>query len=471
MTGCLIRIVTILLFSSAFLKSSAQQDSNTVAASHCNTKVRIGSIHISGNKITRSSIILRELSFQQGDIVCLDSVESLLHRNYLRLFNLNIFTDIRLLHELADPASLTVSITVKEQWFVIPQVFVELADRNFNVWWNEYNHDLDRINIGAFLTHKNFRGNAENLSVNVQAGYTQKLSVSYYRPYLDRQQKHGFGIAAGFTRSRELPYTTDSNKLRFARSDQFFINHQFEAAATYTFRPAYQSRHVFQLGYRSYKVNDTMLLLNSDYFADRQLHLKMIEVAYRYELNKTDNWNYPRSGLKIVAGGSARIGLEGMDFQALAGLELGAFKRFSQRWLGSAVFRGRISLPEHQPYYLRMGLGYRVNYVRGYEYYVVDGYNFGIGRFSLKYELMNRRFQNLPYRYLPVIPLRIYPKIYFDVGYINNPEAGNNYLANTLLYAYGVGFDIITAYDLKLRIEFSVNHLLQKGLYLHSNSE
>jgi hypothetical protein len=161
-----------------------------------------------------------------------------------------------------------------------------------------------------------------------------------------------------------------------------------------------------------------------------------------------------------------------MDWQAIASLELGLFRKMADRWYSSFIFRGRATIPQPQPYFLQTALGYKTNYVRGYEYYVVDGYHFGIGRLSLKYELLRRQYHDLPFRYLPELPLWIYPKIFFDAGYVSHPDPGKtNVLANRMLYAYGIGVDIITAYDLKLRIEFAINHMGESGMFLHANSE
>jgi hypothetical protein len=121
---------------------------------------------------------------------------------------------------------------------------------------------------------------------------------------------------------------------------------------------------------------------------------------------------------------------------------------------------------------LQAALGYKSNSVRGYEYYVVEANHFAIGRVSLKYEALRRQFHQLPFRYLPELPLWLYPKIFVDAGYaVNNKPLLSNTLANTFLYSIGCGFDVITAYDLKLRIEFAYNHLGENGVYLHANSE
>ena len=126
--------------------------------------------------------------------------------------------------------------------------------------------------------------------------------------------------------------------------------------------------------------------------------------------------------------------------------------------------------PQQQPYYFRNGLGTSTDYVRGYEYYVTDGYNYGVLRLNLKREVFNNTY-SLPVQYFTAIPVRVYPKLFFDVGYINTPNAGTNTLANTVLYSFGAGIDIVTLYDVKIRVEFARNHLGQNGVYLHFNSE
>ena len=108
--------------------------------------------------------------------------------------------------------------------------------------------------------------------------------------------------------------------------------------------------------------------------------------------------------------------------------------------------------------------------VRGYEYYVVDGYHYGLLRLDIKRDIFNRTFAT-PVRYFSALPLRIYPKIFADAGYIKGAATMPNQLPDRLLYSIGAGVDIVTMYDVKIRVEFARNHLGQNGLYLHFNSE
>ncbi|MCC6187208.1 MAG: hypothetical protein IT256_08670, partial [Chitinophagaceae bacterium] len=264
------------------------------------------------------------------------------------------------------------------------------------------------------------------------------------------------------------------NKLLFARHNNEFLYQYFFGQAAWMYRAAYHTRHILSVGYNHYRVGDTVLQLNNDFFAKGSKQLSYLELAYRYEYNGVDNWNYPRRGLKVVASLASRWGLAGMGYQALSGLELGVFRPLHNRWYGSLVLRGKaIVAQQQQPYFLAAAFGYKTNYVRGYEYYVVEANNFAIARLSLKYEAVRKRFEKLPFRYLPQLPLWLYPKLFLDAGYASNKNISNNNnnLANRLLYSVGMGIDIITAYDLKLRIEFAYNHLGENGLYLHANSE
>ena len=433
-------------------------------------KVTVRRIVIEGNSVTRASVILREINVHDGDVIAADSVSALLEQNKLRLFNLQLFNEVDQRTERTG-SSIDWYIKVKERWYIIPTVTVQYADRNFNTWWVKEDHDLRRAMVGLTLTDKNFRGNLETLAVTAQAGYTQKLGISYMRPYVNKGQTNGIGFSLSVSQSRQAYYNTDSNKLVYAGTYSGpVLQRQFEGGLSYIYRPAYASRHIFQVNYKDYGVGDTILKLNPDYFTNRSTVARFLELFYRYEYNGVDNWNYSLQGFKLVAYAVVRKGFEGINFQSYANVEAGLFRSVLPKWYCSAVFRGRVMYPRDQPYYFRGGLGTQTDYVRGYEYYVIDGSNYGLVRFDLKRELFNNTY-SLPVKYFTALPLRIYPKIFFDAGYIDSPSPGNSFLSNRLLYSAGIGLDIITLYDIKFRFEFAYNHLNQNGLYLHFNSE
>ena len=147
----------------------------------------IGDISLQGNNITRDHIIMRELTFRSGDSLSEQSLcyarkksrQNLLNRS---LFN---FASIDTLHRSSENDTLDIRIDLVERWYLWPLPIFEVAERNFNVWWET--KDLHRANYGFFLTYNNFRGRMEELKVLIRAGYNQNYYLFYHIPYLDRK--------------------------------------------------------------------------------------------------------------------------------------------------------------------------------------------------------------------------------------------------------------------------------------------
>ena len=58
--------------------------------------------------------------------------------------------------------------------------------------------------------------------------------------------------------------------------------------------------------------------------------------------------------------------------------------------------------------------------------------------------------------------------LFSDMGYvIDNQNQRNSNLSNGLLWGNGLSIDYVTYYDKLIRIEFSINHLGEKGVFLH----
>lgn len=366
--------------------------------------------------------------------------------------------------------SLSILIHVWERFPVIPSPNLEFADRNFNVWWSEQHRSLRRINIGLTLTDRNFLGNREQLSVIGQIGYTEKGGLSYEIPYLDKRQKHGIGIAVYGMQNREVAYITDSNKLQFYRSNTHAMLRQYQMSAWYTYRPRYAATHKISFDYQHYWISGAIAALNPEYLGNGRTQEDVLSLSYTYKYNGVDNWEYPLNGRRLVGMLQQKLMLNDNSYQTILYLQGDKYWKLKDKWYANLIFRGKFSFGQQQPYVFRRNLGYDFDYVRGYEYYVIDGSSFALLRADFKRELLNIQFR-LPVKYFQVIPVRVYAKAYADAGRAYNAHPNNDYLYNKTMYSAGLGIDIVTLYDIKLRIEYTINRMGESDLYLHKNGE
>ena len=105
---------------------------------------------------------------------------------------------------------------------------------------------------------------------------------------------------------------------------------------------------------------------------------------------------------------------------------------------------------------------------------MVDGQDFWLSKTALKYALIEKTNFEIPYvrmRQFKKAHYSLYYGIFSDMGYVVDKQTDqDNYLSNLLLIGNGVSLDYVTYYDKLLRIEFSVNHLGEKGVFLHFSS-
>ncbi|HRH36908.1 MAG TPA: POTRA domain-containing protein, partial [Flavobacteriales bacterium] len=154
--------------------------------------VHIIGVVITGNKITKDRIILRELLVHEGDSVAAATIYDKLGRSTQNLMNLSLFNTVTVLPVYLDSVKVMVEVNVNERWTIWPAPILQFADPNFNTWW--LTKDLDRINYGGYLYKYNFRGRNETVYVKAQFGYAQQFGLRYKVPYFDRKQRWGMSI-------------------------------------------------------------------------------------------------------------------------------------------------------------------------------------------------------------------------------------------------------------------------------------
>ncbi|MBK7940168.1 MAG: BamA/TamA family outer membrane protein [Lewinellaceae bacterium] len=433
-----------------------------------------------GNRKTRSALILRELEFTPGDSLFIAELPAALERNSLRLMNLGIFNTAKINVRSWNPESNHVSLHIEliEAWYIYPVPLFELADRNFNVWWKEFNRSLKRVNYGIDWNQLNLTGNADALKVKTQFGYSNKYELRYSRPNLNRDQTIGLDFGITYSRSHEVAYATDANKLQFHVNRNIWQIVQLSTGGSVLWRPGLFTTHRFTAEYRSTTVADSIAaVFNPDFFlggATRQRHLSLL---YSLTFDYRDIRPYPLSGWLLAAELRQNGLLPGDNLHLFrAYVEYARYFPFLEKRMSlETVFRGRTSLPRcRPPYYNNQALGYGGSFVRGYEYYVADGLDFGLLKTAFHVQIFNKTFhldKFMPLEAFRNFPLKMYLSVNNDLGYANDPYyAEQNPLANHLLWGYGFGLDIVAYYDKTARFEWSWNDRGENGFFLRINT-
>lgn len=433
--------------------------------------VYVRNIIFKGNKITRDFVLKREMNLREGDSINTDELNDVVEFNRLRIMNLQLFLTASSNIKNWQGDSLDVEYTVKELFYWNAHPYVSLADRNFNVWWNQYNHKLSRLNIGADINRKNFRGRNEEIGAEIQVGFNKHIYLYYANPYIDKSLRSGIKASLAYNTGKEIHAATDSNRQVFYRDETMNPYRWLRAEFSYLYRPGYAAIHELRLGFHHYQLSNRMFEDMPDYLGGRK-QMSIPEIMYRYKFNNTDDRNYPILGWQI----ESYIDQKGWGLvkgfnQWQAYLHLAYYQSVYRNLSTALHFRGRLFGPDKQPYFNYRAMGFENDFIRGYEYYIIDGSNYGLVRVDLRQKLFR---YDMKQKVLPVfkhVPIDVYAKGFVDGGYVHSNNFGNSFLNNKMLYGYGVGLDIVFSYYLKARLEYSFNSLKEKDLFLNLRNE
>lgn len=441
------------------------------------TFFRIGRIFITGNKITRDRIILRELSFKSGDVIYSHDLSLIFDADKRKLLNTRLFNTVDIRTVELTPLTIDVIVDLDERWYTFPNPLIELADRNFNEWWKTYDHDLRRLNYGLRLYQYNMRGRNETLRLHAQFGFVRRFEVMYRIPYIDRRQKHGLSVDYNYAETKNLAFQTKDHKFDFLRSEDILRSLSY-GGVTYSYRNSFYQTHLLRLEHVSASVTDTIRALNPLYLMDRAKQDYAI-ISYTYNSDHRDLIAYPLKGRQFVGYVSKSGILPSDDLNKTEiNLTYSHFFDLGKKWYLSNNSVLYASTPEDLSYMNFGVLGLRRQFVRGYELYVIEGPQFGINKTTLKKRIFSRQYhwEDMPIQQFQHIPIAIYLKTYADIGYVENYPIYesldiNTRLSNTLLSGVGFGVDVVGSYDMVLRFEYTLNAQGERGFFFHIKRE
>ncbi|MEY3590458.1 MAG: hypothetical protein RLZZ466_978 [Bacteroidota bacterium] len=436
------------------------------------TTFLISSLVVTGNKKTKPTILLREVPFKAGMQFSLTELIDLFQRGEQQLMNTTLFHTARIYASKFEGNCLEVTIEVAERWYLFPFPFFSLVDRNFNQWLVEQRASLQRVIYGMHLLYNNPTGHNDRMKLWVVNGYAREYLLSYEKPYFDRKMNWGYGITMRTGKTREVNFSTGGDKQLFFRSDNF-IRWYSSIGGELIYRPKLYARHSFGFYYYQEKVSDTVARLNPDYFGNAKKVIRFPDLFYQFSYIKMDYLPYPSKGLATrikvsKLGFTPSFNLWQLHWKTVAAWPVGV-----KNILTAESYAG-LKFPFNQPYINRRFLGYKDIFIRGFEYNVVDGVAGGYVRAQFAREIarVNILLPGFIRKRATIdkIPFRLFAKVYSNAGYVYSPTTLNNQLQNRFLQASGIGIDLLSLYDLTIRIEYSFNNLGQNGLFLHRTS-
>lgn len=449
------------------------------AFAQADTVFTVSKINVTGNKVTKSSIILRELDLHEGDTISSSRLSKVVVKDRQKIYNLKLFNTVSIYIEHPSATHIDLTVVVTERWYTFPVPLFDLSDRNFNEWWVNYGHDFRRVNIGMRLYQYNFRGRNETLRLSAQFGFTRQFGMHYSIPYIDKKQKQGLEFEYNYNEPKNIAYFTKDHKILYVSSHKTLL-YGHSAEITYKYRNTFYDTHYFTAGFFSRQVADTVpKYLNDNYYFNARNAMSAMYFSYAFTAEHRDVVAYPLHGYQF----SASVTKTGPGLNSAVNCwEVEA--AYAGHWeVKKNLFLSNFtslhtSLPQRQPYALFGALGQSRQIVRGYEIFLIEGPDFFLNKTTLKYKLFSRtwRWEKFRLEQFRHYPVTAYWKVFTDAGYVKNypyyqEQNLNTRLTGKPLWSAGTGFDLVLLYDLVMRFEYTFTAEGTHGFFFNLKKE
>jgi outer membrane protein assembly factor BamA len=431
----------------------------------------INDIQITGNKKTKTNVILRELTFQKGDTILASDMEQRISRSRENILNTSLFNYVTITSEKSDSSITDIAILVEERWYLWPSVILKYDDRNFSAWLKA--KDLSKSKYGFSVEKYNCFGRRENLKISFLFGYATQFSISYKNIALNRTRKHFIGGDIELTKQDEIFYkTTDNVPLTFRNKFRSVFERR-KYTLNYLYRPHIYDLHNFYLNYFEYKIADTIVELNPGFLPGNDNNFKCFTFDYVYSNDRRDIKAYPLKGsyFEVLVSQTFSVPSSKSSFSSTAVIP--SYYRFfelNRTLYYAAGINLKLSYNNSYSYFYSKAVGYNYN-MHGFEYNTIEGQHFLIIKNLLKAAVIKPRVSELhfiPFTKFNKIHYALYFNLFSDIGYVANKyTTDNNYYANKFLISWGAGLDLVTYYDITLRADYAINGFGKSGFYIH----
>jgi len=461
----LILLINFLVFSASCLAETE--------------KLKIKKIVINGNNITKIETVLEHIAIKKNQEYSLEKLIKNIQTSEENLSNLQIFNDVEISFWYTQEDEIQIEIFLTERWYLWPYPIFEISDRNFNSWYRDFKksnyEDWSKINYGIMLDWQNFRGANELIKLKFRKGYKEHYNITYVSKLLGKHKSFFFESEIDFFRRKKTDYLISNNQLQYFDNYNDFTSTDLIAELKLINKKEFRISNSIFLKYHKCVVDNEINLLNTMYLnsSNKNNIGSYFKLSYSFKNEQRDNIEYPLNGSLAEITLSKNFGIESNINNSEINLKLELHKNiFEKLFLGSSL-KSVISSNKKNTYFYSLPFGFN-DYIRSYEHYVISGNEFIISKNIFKYQIFEKTKAEIPIfnkSQFKKSHYSIYISLFCDVGYVRESEhralEQRNNLSNSTLIGKGLSFDFITYYDKILRIEFSINKLGEKGIFLH----
>ena len=208
----------------------------------------------------------------------------------------------------------------------------------------------------------------------------------------------------------------------------------------------------------------------NNYLINNARNQNTFTTQLRIEVDKRNNLFFPTEGSFVSADITGLLwSNQSQEYNLRMAFKMQKFTKIHPKIYTALSCYSQFNSNEKPPYSQRKILGYHEN-IRGFEHYVVDG-TLGLkGNAAIRIHAVSSNWSLpfIPYKNYQELPVNIYWEIYSDAGYVGyNHSNKSNQLVNTFIYSGGVGLNTLFYNDRIVRLEYSLNSLIEHGFFVH----
>lgn len=394
---------------------------------------RIDTVILVGNEKTKDYIILREIPFHFPDTLQEEDFQ-LIHN---RIQNLFLFNRVQLhVSPLGNQKALIISVTESWYFWPVPLLFI-----------NE--HDWDKISYGLQVSHYNFRGRNEKVSLGGWLGYNPSFFIDYFNPWIGSKKRIILGFSIYHKKTANKIFDFDESRSGAGLTVGRKLNLRLQTRLSFALQ-----RVALPDVYRQFSVSGD----GTDW---------MPVITYKIEYDSRDLYEYPRNGI-LASYRIRRVGLKKDQPQFWQFRLDNRFYHPIYKKLSFGIRNLSILTKGEMPIYSRIYLGY-TDRIRGYFNRVFPpptSYR-EYRSTNLSLTSMEIRFPILPIKYFtwddaPLLPglytdlkFGISGAIFMDSGMVW--EKKSQLAANNLYSGYGAGLHFHLPYVYVFRLDYAWN--------------